>query len=255
MLKKYAPIFLLIFFVILALSSTTKGIVNGQATGITSKTSKNMIYEIMKGTYKVKGVQINYPQIFKLNNKGKQENINQLIKKEALKVLNYYSGEIDGLNLEINYNIKLKNANLLSIQYVGIGYKTGSPHPNRLFYTTNVNINLVSRVRLKDLVKVNEIAHKFKNGKFKALNANFKDIYNEYPIEYFINAFSKADSLDTIGTENQSDTFCYLSKDSLGISVSAGGGVDHAEFEIKFKDIVTIKTENGVWKSLNLLES
>lgn len=46
--------------------------------------------------------------------------------------------------------------------------------------------------------------------------------------------FNNVDSLDNIGTVNQSDTVSYFKKDTLGISVSVSNAEgDHAEFEIK----------------------
>jgi len=46
--------------------------------------------------------------------------------------------------------------------------------------------------------------------------------------------FNNADSLDNIGTVNQSDIFSYITEDTLGISVSVSYAEgDHIEFEIK----------------------
>ena len=49
--------------------------------------------------------------------------------------------------------------------------------------------------------------------------------------------------------------FSYLTKDSLGISISVGHATgDHAEFEIKYQDIANnLKVENEVWKDFSSL--
>ena len=54
----------------------------------------------------------------------------------------------------------------------------------------------------------------------------------QYTTADLIKIFNNADSLDNIGAKNQTYTFSYLTKDSLGISVSIGHG-DYAVFEIK----------------------
>ncbi|MFL6558318.1 MAG: hypothetical protein ACJ8MO_19655, partial [Bacillus sp. (in: firmicutes)] len=47
-------------------------------------------YEITKTTYTENNIKINYPQLTKSSDQQKEKTINQLIKKEAIKVLNYY---------------------------------------------------------------------------------------------------------------------------------------------------------------------
>ena len=67
------------------------------------------------------------------------------------------------------------------------------------------------------------------------MKSDYNGILDELSNEDLIKKFSEADSLDNIGTENQSDTFSYLTNDSLGISVSVPHALgDHAEFEIKY---------------------
>lgn len=205
-----------------------------------SVSSNGMTDEITKESYTDNDIKINYPQIKNLSDSNKQKIVNKIIKNEALKGLNYYSGTNSGLTMEINYDIKLKSANLLSIQYSGIGSVKRVAHPNNLFYTTNIDINKGCRLRLKDIVTIDEhFVEAFKKDK-KALNPEHSSLLDSFSDEDLIKDFRRADSLDNIGTENQSDTFSYLTKDSLGISISVGHAAgDHAEFEIKYRDIQT----------------
>lgn len=214
-----------------------------------------MTYEIIKGSYINKDIKINYPQITNLSDANKQKIINNIIKNEALKVLNYYSETESGLTLEINYDIKRKGANLLSIQYLGIGNVKGAAHPNNLFYTTNINMSKGTRLRLKDVVNIDEnFIRKFKDREFKPLKSEDSGMIDSSDL---IKQFSKADSLDNIGIEDQSDIFSYLTKDSLGINISVSHAAgDHVEFEIKYKDIANnVKVENEVWKDFSHLFS
>lgn len=219
----------------------------------TALSGKNdVIYKLITENYTEKNVKIDYPQISNLANSNKQKAINHLIKTEALKVLNYYT-EVDRklpaesvpseLDLEINYNIPWKSENLLSIQYSGIGYVRGTAHPNNLFYTTNININNGSRLRLKDLINIDDaIVKKFKSGKLKPLRPEHNGILNNYSGNELLEKLTQADSLDNLGA---SEIFSYLTKDSLGISFSVSHAIgDHAGFEIKYQEITgNIKSE------------
>lgn len=222
---------------------------NNNQINLENSSIKN--YEIIKGSYVKKNIKINYPQITNFSDVNKQKMVNYIIKKEAVKVLNYYQMDYDELSLEINYDIKWKGLNLLSIQYSGIGNVKGAAHPSNIFYTTNINIYKGSKLRLKDFVKIDEsFLEKFKNGQFKALRLEHKGLLNNFNNADLIKELNRADSLDNIGTENQSDIFSYFTKNGLGISVSVVHGAgDHAEFEIKYDDIINnIKSENEIWK-------
>jgi hypothetical protein len=222
---------------------------------------KKASYKIVEVIYQNKDIKISYPEILDLRDINKQKMINDLIKSEALNVLKCYEGVIDVLTLDIYYKIKLKNAKLLSIEYMGYGNVKDTAHPDNLFYTTNINLVKGSRIILKDLVKINEnFIKKFREGIYRKwkpdLNLELNSVINEiregYKNEDLINYFNNADSLDNIGTENQSDTYSYLTKDSLGISIGITHALgDHVEFEINYKDLTDdIRTENDVWKYL-----
>lgn len=225
------------------------------------ESSRSMTYQLVKNVYTNKKVTINYPQITNFGDIKKQKLINEIIKSEALKVLNYYKDSINEVTLNINYSIKLKDKNLLSVQYSGLGYSKGAAHPNNLFYTTNINLNSGTKLRLVDLVKIDEsFVNKFRSSSYKSqktdTNQSLKEAVKlsvqQITTADLIKSFNNADSLDNIGTEKQSDTFSYLTKDSLGISVSISHAAgDHAEFEIKYQDIQdNINTKNEVLNTL-----
>lgn len=194
---------------------------------------------------------IKYPQISGLSDNDKQKKINSTLKGEALKVLKYYENPYGSVELNIDYEIVLKNTNILSIQYSGLGSVSNAAHPNSLFFTTNINIKTGDRLRLKDIVIIDKnFANKFLNGGFKALWPEHSKVLENFTIEKIQERFKEADSLDNIGTEKQSDVYSYFTTDSLGISISVGHAMgDHAEFEIKYQDMKgNIKSENEIWK-------
>lgn len=214
-------------------------------------------YKVIKLSYSKNNIKIKYPQISGLSDNNKQKRINDTLKNEAFKVLKYYQESEGGLQLDIDYEVILKDPNILSIQYSGYGNVDGAAHPNNLFYTTNIDIKTGNRLRLKDIVNIDKVfVRKFLGGEFKALIPKKSEVLKQFSQEFLDESFKEADSLDNIGTDKQSDVFSYFKKDSLGISIGGVGHAigDHVEFEIKYKDLTdNIRTKNDVWKYLSTL--
>ncbi|KZE40470.1 hypothetical protein AV540_25740 [Brevibacillus parabrevis] len=236
---------LLLLFVVFVLSScgsTKKGMQNSNAYNI----DNSQINEIKQNSYQDKGIVIRYPQLLNSKNGIKQDEINKLIKDEAMKVLNYYADGLDVLALEIHYKIKYHGEKLMSIEYTGIGNIKGSAHPNNIFFTTNINLEEARKIRLADIVTINEqFFEVIKSGKFTLQNGVIKDKsevvqrFNEYSIDELAKMFTNSDSLDKVGTEQQSDVFSYFTNDNLGISFGVPHVLgDHLEIEIKYSDIL-----------------
>jgi hypothetical protein len=195
-------------------------------------------YEITKATYTENNIKINYPQLTKSSDQQKEKTINQILKKEAIKVLNYYLPEVQDLTLEINYEIKSKSPSLLSIQYTGVGYMNGAAHPNNHYYTTNIDIETGTILQLKDMINIDENFVDNLKQNAKSMKPEHHGILNSIHPSDLLNMLTNADSLDNIGTENQSDTFSYFTSDSLGISIPVSHAKgDHAEFEITYQAI------------------
>lgn len=274
MLKKITiVIFLLVFsFSLVACNKDTNKLSLGEGTGIEKPTTQDKrtdnnqkdtviandtVYKLIELEYsktdsKMK-CDIKYPEVSGLSDTDKQEKINLILKEEALKVLKYYEGAEGFLELDINYKVTLSSAKILSIQYSGLGDVDTAAHPNNLFYTTNIDVSTGSRLRLKDIIKIDkDFANKFLNGKFKALWPEQSGQLKHLTKKIMLKRFNEADSLDDIGTEKQSDVFSYFTDDSLGISISASHAIgDHAEFEIKYQELKDdIKTEAEIWKDL-----
>lgn len=207
------------------------------------------LYEITRETYSSPNIKINYPQIIGLSDKDKQERINKIIKKDALAVVNGYSDR-DEVSMNIDYEIKFQNAGLLSIKYSGIRNSKNTPHPTNEFYTSNINIYEGCRLRLKDIVNVdNNFVEKVKKGTFIAVSPEITSKMVNYTNDQLIEAFSTADLINH--RENGYGAYSYFTNDSYGISVEVSHVIgDHVEFEVKYRDIAdNIKPENEVWKN------
>lgn len=194
-----------------------------------------MTYTITDSNYSYQGTTMTYPQIDTTD--AKKSRINQLIRSEALKGLAYYSGSESDLTLDIKYEIKHKGSRFLSIQYTGVGYVQGAAYPNNRFYTTTINLETVEKVRLQDLVKIDQkFLETFQKAQWKPVRPELEELglLQTYTADDLKKMLAEA---DTFGT---SDVYSYLTKDALGISISVPHAVgDHAEFEINYKDLGT----------------
>jgi hypothetical protein len=252
-MKKGTLIFLLICFALIAAScsASQNNVVNSgvaenrqAAPKSTTNSSDSLNYEIIKQTYTDRKITINYPQVTKMSNSKKQDILNAVIKSEAFHVLSWFSdSELDNFSMNLDYEVKWQSSELLSIKYSGVRYLKGAAYPTNVFFTTNLNMYEGSRVKLKDLVNIDEnFVEKVKRGKFSRETS--REMF-KFTNDKLIESFSTADSI------GDSSTFSYFTNDSLGIKVSVIHALgDHVEFEVKYQDIAdNIKAENEVWKN------
>ncbi|MDQ0483000.1 hypothetical protein [Guptibacillus hwajinpoensis] len=200
-------------------------------------------YDLTKEQFTENGVSINYPQITGLTDSEKQKALNDLLYNEAYKVLNFYDGS-EGLDLEIDYLISYKSDYFLSVQYAGSGYVEGAAHPNNLFYTTNVDVENGERIRLSDVVVIDEsFLSLFQSETFKVVHSDQAAFANDLKANVTIDQLRNADNLDGIGTEVHSETFTYFTDEGIGISIGtshAAGG--HAAFEMMY-----VESPDEIW--------
>lgn len=194
-----------------------------------SKEEENLVYNIR------------FPQVDGLDDVDKQIQINELIKNEALKVLSYFKESLGDVEIDIDYDVTLKTPRIISIQYYGMGMVSETAHPNKLFYTANIDLVDEVKLRLSDIISIDsDFTHKFINGEFTPmwLEQSERIDLSEFTVDELISDFTNADSFAYVGSEMQSDVFSYLTEDSLGISIPVShviGG--HAEYEIEYQHI------------------
>lgn len=216
------------------------------------------IYALVPNVYKKQNIIINYPQIINLGDNNRQSTVNQLIKND---VLSYVNNNIaQDAALELKYSVKLQTSDLLSIKYSGVAMGKGAAHPNNIFYTTNINIKNGTKIRLSDVVKIDQnLVSALKKGQYIDLEAKYTKAEEAEIIKYvnnisnndLIKYFSGADSAD-IENINQWSTFSYLTKDSIVISIIVPHALgDHAEFGIEYKNIKgNINAKDSTLKTL-----
>jgi len=226
---------ILIFTMVLILTAC-KG---GNASLEVSTGKKSIDYKLTKTKYNKDMIKISYPKVSGLKDKEKEKEINEFIKDGALSGENYYKDFEGKVDLEIDYQVKLQNEKTLSIVFTGLGVASGTAHPIDHFYTVNIDLENVKFLKLGDFIKVDDnLVDGIKNGDFKLLNSNQKEVINILERDSLIKGLSNSDSLNSIGTKNQVDYFSYLTEESLGISVGVPHGAgDHVEFEINLDEL------------------
>lgn len=219
-----------------AQNDPAKNIRPDQPQALEGKGRRPLYYSLTEKQYIIGNIKINYPQITGLPDSKLQTKINALLKAAALKACDYYAETEQPFRLEIDYQPKLVGAELLSIQYSGIGYAEGAAYPNNHFTTINLDLKRGSRLTLPELVKVNSSLIKvLQNGKLKALKPEHDGILKSFTSEELLNKLKRSDSLSD---SEPASVFSYLTESSLGLSLPVPHALgDHAEFEIEYRAI------------------
>lgn len=176
---------------------------------------------------------------------------NKLIQNDFKKVLGIYSfmpipapapspTTATPILLTIRYETKQNNKDRLSILYLADFNATFTAHPTELTYTTNIDKKNNNRLKLSDIVKLNEdFVKEFRGWNFISaepgnaeLNLAIKDYFINMSDEDILLGFKNA---DIIGSGNLMDVYSYTTPTRLGISFGVPHYIgDHIEFEQDF---------------------
>nr|WP_285693483.1 DUF4163 domain-containing protein [Paenibacillus polymyxa] len=214
-------------------------------------------YELTREKYSKNGIVIKYPQITKLKDIAKQKSLNQILKTDALEGLQNYADSNSGVHVEIDYEIKRQSERFLSVQYTGIRYVKDAAYPTHMFYTTNLDMKQASRIRLRDLIKVEKpFIELIKSGKITAVQPEQQGLIGDFTKDDLMQLLANADVIKGSLAEVEMESFSYLTNDSLGMSVPMAHVVgDHAEYEIHFAQIPeNIRQNEELWSELSSVE-
>lgn len=219
--------------------------------------SERQSYELIQEEYSKNGIVIKYPQIIKLKDIAKQKSLNKILKADALEGLQNYADSNSGVHVEIDYEIKRQSERFLSVQYTGIRYVKDAAYPSHMFYTTNLDMKQASRIKLRDLVKVEKsFIELIKSGKITAVQPEQQGLIGDFTKDDLIQLLTNADVTKGSLAEVEMESFSYFTNDSLGMSVPMAHVVgDHAEYEIRFAQIPeNIRRNEELWSELSSVE-
>ena len=191
---------------------------------------------------------IQYPQISGLPDAEDEARLNELIRTEAIYIINRFDPDVwDRLGMRIEFEVKLLNADILSIVYYGLGSIMGFARAHMLFYTTNIDMQRIEKFRLADYLCVDQrLLDMLRNQEFTWVKkmmdydyTTFLDIVlYTFTDESIIEMLERSDSIE----DSLNSVYTYLTDEVMGISFympQAFGG--HTEYEIplaKISDLV-----------------
>ena len=199
--------------------------------------------------FRENGFEIHYPQIVSGSTIEKINLWNQIIIQDINQIIELYSYRpfpelepdlVGQITLRLVYESHLLNDRYLSIFYKASYFNPYSPYPSELVYTTNIDLYKDRRIRLSDIVNVNqEFINQFRQWEFipleesnEEVNLAIRDYFNQISDEALFQGFMAADQ---IGSENTMGVFTYLKPGRLGISMEAPNYIGgHVEFEGDF---------------------
>ncbi|BCN29186.1 polysaccharide deacetylase family protein [Anaeromicropila herbilytica] len=217
--------------------------------------SSEEAYKISNVVYKNNNIRINYPKITGLKNSKNQSAINNIIKKYAL---SYHTNKDSKMSLEVKYKITLSTKSLLSIQYSGEENYPGAAYPTNVFYTTNIDMKNAKAIKLSDMVLINKnFVKALKKGIYvtystsdKKLQTQMAEYLNNLDDKELIDSIKQSDNMDK--NKNTYQTYCYLTKDAIVISLYVPHVMgDHAEYKVMYKSLSSnVKTDGSFWKDI-----
>gem|GEM_PF-3143192 len=240
---------LLCFFILLLilLCNCTKG---ENHSNFDESVSKSIAVRRCEYVYKNKedktSVKIYYPQIDGLKNIDIQTKVNTLLKDGALNdYTNYWN--MEGLMLEIDYDLAYMNGYYISVKFNGIG-ESGS-YPTSLGYATNINLSTEDKISLEELLDVDGLLSVLSIGKVY-LEAKNDYILEEYTFEELAERYKH---LGMSELELPRYSTFYFTANRLGIYIYFPHVLgDYRSFEIDFNEINSdIRNENFFWKSVS----
>ena len=176
-------------------------------------------------------IKIIYPQI----TGTEKNNINTLIKNEALSVLKLYDiDDFDELSLDIDYEIPMRTDDIISIIFKGNGVVRTAAHPNKWFYTVNVDLKTGEKVHLSDFISdFAALAEEIKKQNFVIKMKEDEERENLiYVNETF--PFHKLERCDFSGSE----MYSYFADGYLGISFGVAYAIGgHQEIMVSFENL------------------
>jgi hypothetical protein len=205
---------------------------------VVNNVNKIQPYTILFETYKQDPfISIDYPQLNGLKDEDRQNLINQLIKKRALEPLVYVmSLNESDIYTDISYDIKLSNAKILSICYIGNIEENDTDR--EIFYTCNISIDDATELRFTDFydvtLELTDLILSYPLNDKQLNGINYLKSFLESVDEYYLVELLKNGVDGTAGSVY--GCYQYYTENSIGFSMYVPHDLgDHFECEIPYK--------------------
>ncbi|WP_394527105.1 hypothetical protein [Lacrimispora sp. JR3] len=180
-------------------------------------------------THKDKNISIQYPVLSHLNDEKKEEEINTLLKNNALKVLQ--ANSVDPLKdtLIIEARIVSADSKRITAVYTGTYYSEGAAHPLNMFYTNTVDLTQGKDLGLTDYANPETLAEYVLSDQVKFYNASAElteallEMRTQTDLDSYTKIFQEADFPLKLsqpdGTPAFPDSFSYEEKGAIIFSI------------------------------------
>ncbi|MFF2093857.1 hypothetical protein [Paenibacillus sp. NPDC058174] len=208
---------------------------------------------INKMSFSNQQVAIQYPEITNLDSPEQARKLNEVLKSDAMQIIDYFGGNEQSNEVNADYVSKLTGDNLISVAYSGSSYVKGGAYPRSFFVTTNLDLTKEKKIVLKDIVRIDdEFISALRGAKYVPydseliVEAEAREELSSYSNEQLIALLNQS---DVISDTNELGVSTYFTKDSLGISFNVPHALgDHVEFEIAYSELKEhFLIENKLW--------
>ena len=149
-------------------------------------------------------IDIKYPQFDDLSKEQ-----NRMIKDAAYEILDYW--EHDGLTMDIDYEVKLKNEDILSVVFFGYANVYTAAHPVYPCYSFNLDLKNNRKLVLSNFITVDD---DFINS-IKNKNFSFEMTNGEESETLYVNELLPFDRL--VNSDKKGDIYSYVTQNKIGI--------------------------------------
>ena len=121
-----------------------------EATSVPEATEPATVEESSSETYSSGNISIQYPVVSQMNDSAKQDNVNELLKTNALSIIQANDLDETADTLTVKCEVISADRKRLTAVYKGDRMSNGAAYPVSVFYTNTVDLNQVRNLGLSD---------------------------------------------------------------------------------------------------------
>lgn len=217
-----------------ATSGTSKA--GNSAPGQTSSAGQTGVSSVKTSleSYSENQIKISYPVVSGMTDSGKQKKANELLKKNALSILDNYPDSKEPIDrakdsLTIDCKVVSADSSRITATYSGIYNMDGAAHPNNIFYANTVDLKSIQNLGLGNFTDAYTMAGYVLSNDVILSGANadvtkaFMEKRKDTTLAQYTQCFKNADFPLKTGLDGKAiswpDTFSYEKEGEVYFSV------------------------------------
>lgn len=130
---------------------------------------------------------ISYP-VFSMKEEEFSAQINQQVKEDALRILEYLDVNMESDTLDITYEIADITKEWISVVYCGSYSRTDAAYPAAVCYTSNLSLKNGAHIRAAQMVQPEKLAERILKGEYRVIG---EETELTETVKTYISAFTK----------------------------------------------------------------